>query len=385
MIFSKKAVKLTALVLIFALAVSLFAACESEKDETYKKDFPNVNEIEYNISEYLKAPKLSEVSLRKKQIDNSVSYALVSILLQKAERTSYKEADSAEVALYDTVNITFTGVPADESIKLDESILSSMSNASSTSGTNLVIGSGSFIGEYYSDDPAKNNNGFEEQLVGTKVGASTDILVTFPDAYAVEELCGMVVKFTVKINSIDRPTLGELTDDMCKTFTGYESVAAYTEYLEEYYSGVYAYDAVYNACEIIKDCKEIIDVYVDKYIHDNVIYSYGDELTQKEYDEAYEDIYDSIYDKAYSWAASIAKERIILKYLFDNCNITLSDKEFDEMLDKDWETNKEAYKKNYGVETKEEALEYLGKDELELSYMFEKMIKVLPDHITIIE
>ena len=384
--FFKKTARFLAVTLVLATSVSLLAACKSDSNDVYTKEFPDVNEIEYNISEYLKAPKLSDIKLRKSRIDNFVNYALVSILLQKAERTAYKEANSAQVALYDTVNLTFTGVPADESVELDDMILASMSNASSSSGTNLVIGSGSFIGEYYNEkDPSKNNKGFEEQLVGMNVGESKDILVTFPDTYAEKSLCSVVVKFSVKINSIDRPTLGELTDEACKAYTGYETVEAYTEYLEEYYSGVYAYDAVYGQCEIIKECKEIVDVYVDKYIHDNIIYSYGESLTQKDYEDAYEELYDSIYDKAYSWAVSIANERIILKYLFDNCSITLSEEEFDEMFATDWEDNKDAYKSNYGIETKEDAIEYFGRDELELSYMFEKMIKVLPDHISIVE
>jgi len=371
--------------LVLVMAVSMFAACKSDKNKTYEKTFPNVNEIEYDTAKYLKAPKLSDVVLYKNQIDNAVNYALVSILLHDAERTSYTEADSADVALYDTVNITFTGVPADTSVKLDENILASMSNASSSSGTNLVIGSGSFIGEYRSDDPAKNNKGFEEQLIGIKVGSTVDILVTFPDAYSVSDLCGLAVKFTVTVNSIDRPTLGELTDDVCKSFTGFETVESYREYLEEYYSGAYAYDAVYNACEIIDECKELIDVYIDKYIHDNIIYIYGKELTQKEYDEAYEDLYSSNYDSARQWAVSVSEERIILKYLFENCKITLSDKEFEEMLDKDWEENKLQYEQSYGAKSKEEVVETLGRDELEVVYMFEKMIKVLPDFITIAE
>ncbi len=383
--YFKKTVRFTALALLLATAFSLFCACDNGKNDTYEKEFPDVNELEYDVNDYLKAPNLADVVLHKKQIDDSVNYALVSVLLRKAERTTYKDADSAEVMLYDTANITFTGVPADENIKLDDSILASMSNASSMQGSNLVIGSGSFIGEYYSEDPAKKNKGFEEQLIGVKVGETKDILVTFPDEYNVKELCGLVVRFTVTINSISRPTLGELTDEECKAATAFETVEAYREYLEEYYAGNYAYAAVYSKCEITSECKVLIDTYIDRYIHDNIIYSYGKDLSQKEYDEAYEDLYSSIYDKAREWAVGIANERIILEHFFDVCDITLSDEEFEEAFDKDWEKNKANYEKTYGVKTKEEALELLGKKELELSYMYEKLLRVLPSFITIVE
>lgn len=383
--YFKKTVRLTAVALILASAISLFSACDNGKNDTYEKEFPDVNELEYNVADYLKAPNLKDIVIRKKQIDDSVNYALVSILLRKAERTTYKDADSAEVMLYDTANITFTGVPADENVKLDDSILASMSNASSKLGSNLVIGSGNFIGEYYSDDPAKNNKGFEEQLIGTKVGSTKDILVTFPDEYNVEELCGLVVRFTVTINSISRPALGELTDEECKASTSFETVDAYREYLEEYYAGNYAYASVYSKCEITSECKVLIDMYIDRYIHDNVIYSYGKDLTQKEYDEAYEDLYSKMYDKAREWAVGVTNERIILEYFFGACNITLSDTEFEEAFSKDWEQNKANYEKKYGITTKEEALELLGKKELELSYKYEKLLKVLPEFITVVE
>ena len=126
-------------------------------------------------------------------------------------------------------------------------------------------------------------------------------------------------------------------------------------------------------------------MYIDRYIHDSVIYSHGKDLTQKEYDKAYEELYSKVYDKARDWAVKVTNERIILEYFFDECNITLSDKEFEEAFDKDWEKNKANYEKTYGVKTKEEALELLGKEELELSYKYERFLKVLPEFVTVVE
>ncbi len=381
---SNRFLRTVAILLACMSLLTLFSACGKKEKPIYKKEFPNVNKIEYDLSKYLKAPKIRDIVVHKKRIDNAVSYALISLLLEDAERTDFKDKDSTDVALYDTVTLHFKGVPADTSVKLDEDTLKSMDNTSAENGSNLVIGSGMFIGEYVSDDENKANPSFEDQLIGMKVGETKDIVVTFPDNYpSSPKLEGLPVKFTVTILSLSRPTLGELTDGTCKKKTGYETVEKYKEYLVEYYSGSYAYDAVYASCEIIGDCKELIDVYVDKYVHDKVNYSYGKELTEEDYKEAYADLYESVYDDAYTWAKSVADERVILKYLFDSCNITYTDKEFEERLASDWEANKDDYSSNYGIASKEEFLEYFGKDEVELSYMFEKTLKILPDFVNI--
>ena len=58
------------------------------------------------------------------------------------------------------------------------------------SGTNLTIGSGSYI-----DD-------FEEQLIGAHPGDTVEVNVTFPEAYGNEELNGKDAVFEVVINGI---------------------------------------------------------------------------------------------------------------------------------------------------------------------------------------
>ena len=57
-------------------------------------------------------------------------------------------------------------------------------------GTDLVIGSGSYI-----DD-------FEDQLIGAHPGDQVDVSVTFPEDYGVEELNGKEALFQVTVNGI---------------------------------------------------------------------------------------------------------------------------------------------------------------------------------------
>lgn len=81
----------------------------------------------------------------------------------------------------DTVNIDYTGYVDD--VAFD-------GGSTNGNGTDLVIGSGSYI-----DD-------FEEQLIGHYVGETVTVEVTFPDSYGNEELQGKDAVFDVTINGI---------------------------------------------------------------------------------------------------------------------------------------------------------------------------------------
>lgn len=68
----------------------------------------------------------------------------------------------------------------------------------------LEIGSGQFI------------PGFEEQLVGKKVGDEPEVTVTFPEEYHAEDLAGKEAVFKVKINEVKTKELPELDDEFAK-------------------------------------------------------------------------------------------------------------------------------------------------------------------------
>lgn len=81
----------------------------------------------------------------------------------------------------------------------------------------LVIGSGTFI------------PGFEEQLVGMKIGEERDINVKFPEEYHAENLKGKDSVFHINLHEIKKKELPELTDDFIKDSVGAESLAAYKD------------------------------------------------------------------------------------------------------------------------------------------------------------
>lgn len=89
-------------------------------------------------------------------------------------------------------------------------------------GHQLELGSGSFI------------PGFEDQVVGMKLGEAKDIAVTFPENYGNKDLAGQPAIFKVVLHGLKTKVAPELDDDFAKGF-GLESVAELKEKLREGY------------------------------------------------------------------------------------------------------------------------------------------------------
>lgn len=76
----------------------------------------------------------------------------------------------------------------------------------------LTIGSGTFI------------PGFEDQLIGAKVGETVDVHVTFPEEYHAENLKGKPALFKVKINEIKTKLLPELDDEFASEVSEFNTL-----------------------------------------------------------------------------------------------------------------------------------------------------------------
>lgn len=74
----------------------------------------------------------------------------------------------------------------------------------SAEGHELELGSNMFI------------PGFEDGLVGMKVGVEGEVAIKFPDDYHVSHLAGLPVKFKVTIQKLMKKELPELNDDFAK-------------------------------------------------------------------------------------------------------------------------------------------------------------------------
>ncbi len=91
----------------------------------------------------------------------------------------------------DIANIDYEGKYADTGVAFD---------GGTAQGFDLEIGSGMFI------------PGFEDGLVGVKLGETVDLDLTFPEEYGSKDLAGKKVVFTVKVNKISEKSK-EITDE----------------------------------------------------------------------------------------------------------------------------------------------------------------------------
>ena len=118
--------------------------------------------------------------------DEDVDRELESVRKRNARQVS---VDDREAQMGDTAKIDFDGF-------LDGDRF----DGGKAEGYSLELGSGSFV------------PGFEEQIVGMKVGEEKDINITFPKDY-VEDLAGKDVVFKVKLHDLTVAELPALDDD----------------------------------------------------------------------------------------------------------------------------------------------------------------------------
>ena len=111
-------------------------------------------------------------------------------------------------------DVTDRGVEDDDKVNLDfEGFVDGVAFEGGK-GENypLVIGSGSFI------------PGFEEQLIGAKIGEDVEVNVTFPEHYQSEDLAGKDAVFKCKILKITKTVLPELNDEFADDVSEFDTL-----------------------------------------------------------------------------------------------------------------------------------------------------------------
>lgn len=124
-------------------------------------------------------------SFRSKNGGESVSGSSVSSSssISSSGAKTLDRTAGVEVKSGDTVNIDYTGTIDGEAFD---------GGSTDGQGTDLVLGSGTYI------------DGFEDGIIGHKVGETFDISVTFPENYGVDSLNGKDAVFSVTINGVYR-------------------------------------------------------------------------------------------------------------------------------------------------------------------------------------
>ncbi|GGG27708.1 trigger factor [Lysinibacillus alkalisoli] len=141
-------------------------------------------------------PKLGEykgLEVTKQSAEVTDEEIEADIEAQLARHAELEVKEDEAIVEGDTAVIDFEGFVADEAFE-----------GGKGEDYALEIGSGTFI------------PGFEEQLVGLKMGDNKDVVVTFPEEYHAEELAGKEATFKVTVKEVKVKVLPELDDEFAK-------------------------------------------------------------------------------------------------------------------------------------------------------------------------
>lgn len=151
---------------------------------------------EVQLGEY----KSLKVDVQKDAVDDeAIELQLTRMLDRQADMVEAE--DGAEVAKDDFITLDFKGFVDGEAFAGGEG-----------KDYPLQIGSNSFI------------PGFEDQLVGCKIGEEKDVNVTFPEEYHAEELKGKPAVFKCTVKSIKRKVLPALDDEFAKKASTFQTL-----------------------------------------------------------------------------------------------------------------------------------------------------------------
>ena len=130
-----------------------------------------------------------------------------------------KEVDKERENNSRTIDVDDRAVESGDIIKLDfDGSVDGVPFAGGKSENyTLTIGSGSFI------------PGFEDQLIGTKIGEDKDVTVTFPEDYHEKSLAGKEAVFKCKVNAITVKELPDADDEFASEVSEFETLAEYKE------------------------------------------------------------------------------------------------------------------------------------------------------------
>mgnify|MGYP000991902402 FL=1 len=168
---------------------------EEGQDVVFKARFTAKPEVKLGEYKGLKIEKKVE-AVTDTDVDNELEN-------MRRRRSQMVDApEGASVKNGDLVTLDFKGFVNDEPFEGGEG-----------KDYPLEIGSNRFI------------PGFEEQLIGIKIGEQRDVNVTFPEEYHSQELAGKAAKFECVIHSIKERQLPELNDEFARKVSKFQTVA----------------------------------------------------------------------------------------------------------------------------------------------------------------
>jgi trigger factor len=239
--------RILCVLLVLGLMLS-FVGCKKDMN----RELYNLNLEKYvELGDYMSIRIDTTTEDFKKINDQVIAYDVQSNLFYKGT-----------VAKGDVVNIDYIGKKDGVAFE-----------GGTAQGYDLTIGSGTFI------------PGFEEGLIGAKVGTIVTLPLTFPKEYHSKELAGAKVEFTVKINYTDKKIAQEPKEYFEKL--NYKTLEDYLENVKERAIEEAIINKALEICKVEKYSEKDMDILYDYYyktIENNVKTSYN--MTMEQYFEA---------------------------------------------------------------------------------------------------
>ena len=308
------------------------ASAETTGSEEAAQDLPTKTVLDYDLDKLVKLGEYTGITIEATKTEITDEAVESSLKSAYASNPLMKDVTDRAVENGDTVDINFEGKYADT--------LEAFEGGTSENYP-LVIGSGSFI------------DGFEDGLIGVKIGETVDLNLTFPENYQATDLAGKDVIFTVKVNSIqvaeEEPSdewVASLGLEDAKTLEEYkaqlkEELEADAE--EEYKAEVMnqAIELAVNNATVEEVPEELYNRYnimvnnsVESYIQ-QLYYTYGVQTTVEDYISSLmqsNGISGTVDDYLSDIVTQQTKRSMIVQAIANKEGIEASEEEVDDMI-----------------------------------------------------
>lgn len=209
------------------------------------------------------------------------------------------------------------------------------------------------------------------------------------EAYRGKEIVAIFIPYYVT-------TVPEWNDEFVKTYSGgsYTNVADYEAMMMDGIIGEKAFVAIVGVTEVIKYPEAETDAEYKKNIAELIAQETGQSvegMSEKEMLALLDDqTYKNVCVTAGAYAYEEIKARLLQEYLVKTLNVKLSEEEYQQELEasyRDYCGSADYFETSFGIkiESAEEMEALYGRETLELQYELNRVRKLLPDVVTIVD
>lgn len=359
---STKTVVLVTLAICAAALIGVVAYMNQPEKSLYEKVS--------NYDDYVTLGEYKGLKYTKEDIEVTEEDIQSEIDSRVQAKATTEDVKKGKVKDGDNVNIDYVG-------KVDGKEF----DGGSAEGYTLTIGSGTFI------------DGFEEGLIGHKIGETVTLDLKFPDDYSSEDVAGKDVTFEVKINSKQKTVTPEYDEEFIKANSDYDNKKDYEasvkkdlekerkETAENTAKQSLWSEAVENAevkkypkGAVAQEKESIIEQY--KLMAENYNVEWADFLEQ--FMQTTEEDFDK---QAKDYGKSVAKQKLVMYAIADKENLKLSSKEYKDRL-KELLENAGMTEKQFKEQYNQTIEEYAEENDFKSQFLLEKIYDFLYENAT---